>query len=125
MMTAIYAVIFVFVLVGVYLYRRSGREARRRRLLSRPMSEEWKGILEKNMPLYKLLGEELRKHLEGLVNVFVSEKKFEGSGNNGRGEGDDSGAGVCAIAEPEDENICEAENNLCLSIYICGEVRGR
>jgi Mlc titration factor MtfA (ptsG expression regulator) len=78
-MYAVYVTVSVVMfLAGVYVYRRGRRNARRKQLLSRPIKAEWKEILEKNMPLYKRLGEELRKQLDGLVNVFVSEKRFEG-----------------------------------------------
>ncbi|MHC4758446.1 MAG: M90 family metallopeptidase [Planctomycetota bacterium] len=93
-MTFVYLILTVIVvLLVVMVYRRGRRNARRRELLSRPMSEEWKGILEKksrpmseewkgilekNMPLYNRFGEGLKRELEGLVNVFVSEKRFEG-----------------------------------------------
>ncbi|UCD30627.1 MAG: zinc-dependent peptidase [Planctomycetota bacterium] len=56
------------------------RKARRRRLLAEPMTPEWKAILDRNIPLYQRLPEELKRQLEGLVNVFLSEKRFEGCG---------------------------------------------
>jgi Mlc titration factor MtfA (ptsG expression regulator) len=69
----------VFVL-GAYLWRRIGRNSRRKRLLAKPIKPEWKEIIEKNIPLYKHLSEPLQSQLAGLVSVFLAEKRFEGCG---------------------------------------------
>ena len=69
----------VFVL-GAYLWRRIGRNSRRKRLLAEPIKPEWNQIIEKNIPLYKHLGEQLQSQLAGLVNIFLAEKRFEGCG---------------------------------------------
>ena len=39
---------------------------------------EWREILERNVPLYRRLPEELRGQLHGLIQVFLAEKHFEG-----------------------------------------------
>jgi len=52
----------------------------RKRLLAEPFKPEWRGILEKNVPLYNRLPAELKEQLEGLINVFLAEKQFEGCG---------------------------------------------
>lgn len=36
--------------------------------------------MEKNVPLYNRLPGELKEQLEGLINVFLAEKIFEGCG---------------------------------------------
>ena len=56
------------------------RNKRRKRLSAASFSDEWKAIVEKNVPLYKKLPGELKEQLHGLVNVFLAEKKFEGCG---------------------------------------------
>ena len=66
--------------LGILLWRRGKRARRRRELLAAAFSAEWRGILEKNVPLYNRLGDELRGQLEGLINVFLGEKRFEGCG---------------------------------------------
>ena len=63
-------------LVGKYIYRRKKRE----RLLSLPFPEHWGKIVQKNVPLYNRLPASLKKQLQGLVNIFLDEKKFEGCG---------------------------------------------
>ena len=63
-------------LVGKHIYRRKKRE----RLLSLPFQERWEKIVQKNVPLYNRLPASLKKQLQGLVNIFLDEKKFEGCG---------------------------------------------
>ena len=48
--------------------------------MAEPFKPEWRGILEKNVPLYNRLPGELKVQLEGLMNVFLAEKRFEGCG---------------------------------------------
>ncbi|MHC4120783.1 MAG: M90 family metallopeptidase [Planctomycetota bacterium] len=54
--------------------------ARRKRMLAAPLPAEWQQIVRKNVPLYDRLPDAMREQLEGLVNVFIAEKKFEGCG---------------------------------------------
>lgn len=68
--------LLVVVIVAGPIWRR----ARRRRLLARPFPNDWKRIVERNVPLYRRLLEPLRQQLHGLVQVFVAEKRFEGCG---------------------------------------------
>jgi Mlc titration factor MtfA (ptsG expression regulator) len=56
------------------------RERRRSRIRQRPFPEEWKAILERNVPLYQRLSEADRSELKGHIRVFVAEKRFEGAG---------------------------------------------
>jgi len=73
-------VVGVVLLLGVIFWRRRRRNVRRRRLLDEPIKDEWEKIIEKNIPLYGRLPEELKLQLGGLVNVFLAEKRFEGCG---------------------------------------------
>lgn len=74
-------VVTAIVVAGAYLViRQLRRRAKRRRLLGMPFPEEWKQIVEKNVPLYRRLPESLKQELGGLVNLFVAEKNFEGCG---------------------------------------------
>ncbi|MHC4444807.1 MAG: M90 family metallopeptidase [Planctomycetota bacterium] len=70
----------ILVLLGIFIWRRTARNARRKRLLAEPIKTEWKLILEKNIPLYQRLPQPLKAQLEARVNVFLAEKKFEGCG---------------------------------------------
>jgi len=64
----------------VYAYRRRRKRLHRRHVRSRPFPDTWREILERNVPAYSVLSEDLRRQLRGLVNVFVDEKRFEGCG---------------------------------------------
>jgi len=78
MYTAISIAVIIIIILGLLIQRRMVRNARRRRLLAEPIKPEWKAILEKRLPLYNLLPQELKQQLEGLINIFVSEKTFVG-----------------------------------------------
>src|SRR5262245_38247347 len=54
------------------------RRRRRERLRSAPFPDEWRGIIERNVPFYAALPETDRRELEGHVRAFVAEKNFEG-----------------------------------------------
>jgi Mlc titration factor MtfA (ptsG expression regulator) len=74
-------IIIVVALVATLLVaKRLRRNARRRGLLTAPFPEQWKQIVEKNVPFYARLPDPLKQQLHGLVHVFLAEKKFEGCG---------------------------------------------
>ena len=71
----------VAIAIPVYFYiRKSQRNARRAELRKKPLPNELIGYIEKNMPYYQLLPEELKQQLHGLINIFLDEKLFEGCG---------------------------------------------
>lgn len=73
----IIALAIVIILAAArHLYRR----VMQKRLLKQPFSPEWEKIVQKNVPLYNRLPDELRMQLHGLVNVFLYDKDFEGCG---------------------------------------------
>jgi Mlc titration factor MtfA (ptsG expression regulator) len=74
------AVTAVVAVVTYLVVKHLRRRAKRKRLLGRPFPEEWKQIVEKNVPLFRRLPEPLKEELGGLVNLFVAEKNFEGCG---------------------------------------------
>lgn len=51
---------------------------RRQRLMQKSLSEEKLSILRKNVPYYKYLPTDLQQKLQGLINIFLDEKTFEG-----------------------------------------------
>lgn len=63
-----------------WFLRKWMRRSRRKRLFSSSFPDEWVGILEQNVPLYRLLPQPLRRELHGHINVFLGEKTFEGCG---------------------------------------------
>ncbi|MDD3119696.1 MAG: zinc-dependent peptidase, partial [Victivallales bacterium] len=56
------------------------RVRRRRRLAAMPLPEHLRRIVVENVGIYRHLPSELRVRLEGLTNVFLAEKNFEGCG---------------------------------------------
>ena len=74
-LTALIVLVLVF-FIGKIISRR----IKRKRLLAKPFPQEWKQIIQKNVPLYNRLPDSLKEQLHGFVNVFIAEKKFEGCG---------------------------------------------
>ena len=56
------------------------RNRRRRRLLATPWPAEWVDIVSRLVPFWELLTPSDRNELQGLVQVFLAEKQFEGCG---------------------------------------------
>ncbi len=54
------------------------KKRRRENILATPFPAEWEAILLKNFPLYTRLNQADRKELQGIVQVLVDEKIFEG-----------------------------------------------
>lgn len=78
MMIVKIGVVVVGLAVVAFVARRLLRQARRRRSSALPFPEEWRQIVEKNVPLYKRLPEGTKEQLHGLVQIFLNEKQFEG-----------------------------------------------
>lgn len=53
---------------------------RRKRLAGREFPRSWGGIIERNVPFYRMLPPADRQELRGHVQVFLAEKHFEGCG---------------------------------------------
>jgi Mlc titration factor MtfA (ptsG expression regulator) len=51
---------------------------RRQKLKAQPFPEAWAGILRQNAPFYQRLAPADQRELEGHIQVFLAEKKFEG-----------------------------------------------
>ena len=75
LITAVIGLVLVF-----FVCKRVSRQRKRKRLLAMPFPEEWKQIVQKNVPLYNRLPDSFKEQLGGLVNVFLAEKTFEGCG---------------------------------------------
>jgi Mlc titration factor MtfA (ptsG expression regulator) len=52
----------------------------RTKLRETPLPPEWSAIIEQNVPLARRLTSEERARLDGLVQIFLDEKSFEGAG---------------------------------------------
>jgi len=56
------------------------KRKRRERLRAQQMPTAWVEIIERNVPYYRRLSPEDRRELQGHVQVFLAEKRFEGCG---------------------------------------------
>lgn len=56
------------------------KNRRRRNLARRPFPPEWLAIIERNVPYYHCLPAELQTELQGLIQILLAEKHFEGAG---------------------------------------------
>jgi Mlc titration factor MtfA (ptsG expression regulator) len=56
------------------------KKRRRERLRRRGLPETWLEIIERNVPYYRTLPREDQRELQGHIQVFLAEKKFEGCG---------------------------------------------
>ena len=56
------------------------RNQRRTQLMGQSIPDIWQVMIEKNIPLYNRLPDELKTQLHGLANVFLAEKTFVGCG---------------------------------------------
>ncbi len=56
------------------------KRRRRNRLRAAPFSAEWTGFIEKNVRFYACLPEADRRELQGLIQILLAEKIFEGCG---------------------------------------------
>ncbi len=56
------------------------KEQRRRRSRTQPPPEEWRAIIQRNLPFFGRLAPEDQKELLGHVQIFLEEKHFEGCG---------------------------------------------
>jgi len=56
------------------------KKRRRKRLIEQQFPANWLSIIEQNVPYYRFLNQEDQVKLQGLIQVFLDEKEFEGCG---------------------------------------------
>src|SRR5207247_10152771 len=56
------------------------KKRRREKVRAQPFPAAWRFVLGEKFPLYTRLSESDRRELEGHVQVFLAEKRFEGCG---------------------------------------------
>jgi Mlc titration factor MtfA (ptsG expression regulator) len=66
--------------LATFFFRRKARAQRFSRLAGEPLDAELLALLRRHMPLYERMPSELQHQLQGLVNVFLNDKSFFGSG---------------------------------------------
>ena len=80
-MTVLYFILAALIGAAVaWALLRRARAARRRALLAKPLPPAWRAVVERNLPLYSRLTADERRELEGRVQIFLAEKRFEGCG---------------------------------------------
>lgn len=74
---------FGFILTALLLWLsfKQLQKHQRQQLFLKPLPPEWIQILEKNVSIYSLLPEPLKKELHGRINIFLNEKEFFGFGD--------------------------------------------
>ena len=68
----------ILIIIFAATTRKILRVKRRQYLRIRPFPENWRHLLEENFPLYRLLPQDLRSQLHGLISIFLDEKTFIG-----------------------------------------------
>lgn len=53
---------------------------RRKRIIETPFPDSWEEIIQHNVAHYCMLDDDERSHLQDLIQVFISEKTWEGAG---------------------------------------------
>lgn len=56
------------------------KKKRRAELMGKPIPETWLSIIMRNVPYFSCLPHEYQGTLQGLIQVFLAEKRFEGCG---------------------------------------------
>jgi len=56
------------------------RKKRHEQLMHKPLPEEWMSIIQRNVTYYSCLTPDTRQKLQGLIQIFLAEKHFEGCG---------------------------------------------
>ena len=64
----------------IFIFKFITQRKKRLQLLHSPLSPELETILSKNIFPYSRLSQKMKNELQGLVNIFLDEKEFEGCG---------------------------------------------
>jgi MtfA peptidase len=77
-MGLVIAMMVVLGVMGAVVWRVKARDAAREALMATPLPNGWQRILQEDVRLYRRVPEELREKLDGFIQVFLAEKRFEG-----------------------------------------------
>jgi len=80
MSTLLVIVIITFAVLAIWFVRRRAQAGRFKKLASEPLESKLLDLLKRHMPIYARLPPMHQRRLQGLVNVFVNDKSFFGSG---------------------------------------------
>lgn len=76
-LTILSLIILSAIPVWLILNKRRNRAA----LLTRPLPDDWRTTLEEDFPRYRTLPDEIRKTLDGYLQILIGEKRFEACGD--------------------------------------------
>ena len=71
-------IVALLLILGLSIYLATARARRHRAIASEPFPAEWEAILRKNVRHYDLLPPALARQLRRHIQIFLSEKTFEG-----------------------------------------------
>ncbi|MHC4752459.1 MAG: M90 family metallopeptidase [Planctomycetota bacterium] len=80
MAIAKFAIVVIGLALTFFIAKRLSRRVKRKRLSATPFPDQWKQIVQKNVPLYNRLPDSLKEQLHGLVHVLIAEKNYQGCG---------------------------------------------
>jgi MtfA peptidase len=72
--------VIVFGAMGAAAWRIHRKDAARQALMETPLPAAWRRILEEDVRLYGGLPDDLKDKLDGFIQAFIAEKRFEGCG---------------------------------------------
>ena len=70
--------VVILIPVAFYIWRKQRKKSLREKLFKKEFPAEWEKLLNDNVALYRRLPPDLKKQLHGHINIFLSEKTFEG-----------------------------------------------
>ncbi len=65
-------------LISILAFQKNRKKQHRQNLIRKPFPESWASILINYFPLYKILPDNLKKQLQGHIQIFIDDKTFEG-----------------------------------------------
>ncbi|MBV7259208.1 zinc-dependent peptidase [Erythrobacter crassostreae] len=77
-MTLWLVLIIPLTITAWFLYRRRAKHQKRAALLATPLTPEQRAVVERLVPLVRRLPDDLRKSLEGKINLFLDQVTFRG-----------------------------------------------
>lgn len=75
-----YVLILFLIAIGIFFIPAYLTKIRRNTLFSKPASDEFMSVITQFVPIYHKLPDNLKKELIGHMNIFLSEKSYEGCG---------------------------------------------
>ncbi len=81
-MPSVFLTTFILLIVGgISVWLILNKRRKRATILARPLPNDWRNWLEKDFPRYRTLPDEIKKTLDGYLQVLIEEKRFEACGD--------------------------------------------